>query len=184
VEDPDLAQHVAERVDLRRAPAQRRLHVRHRLERLVVDDDPVGRSARELGMLGRDDRDRFADVPNDLPREHRLIRELEPVEADAWHVVGEQHRVHTRARDGGGYVDRPDPRARVRAAERVTPEHLVGPQVAAVGELSLHLRDAVDPRDRGADAFADAFVDPPAHSSSSRRLMRSAAIRTASRIFS
>jgi hypothetical protein len=62
---------------------------------------------------------------------------------------------------------------RVRAAERVSPQHLVGPQIAAVGELALDLRDAVDPRDRDPHALARPLADPLAHSSSSRIRIRS-----------
>ena len=45
-------------------------------------------------------------------------------------------------------VDLDDPRVRVRAAQRVAPEHPGGVEVARVGELARHLRDGVDARRR------------------------------------
>ena len=49
------------------------------LERLVLDDDRLGRAPRLLGMLGGDERDRLAVVADAVDREHRLVAELEPV---------------------------------------------------------------------------------------------------------
>ena len=57
----------------------RALHVGDRLERLVLDADPLGRAPRLLGMLGGDERDRLAVVEDAVDREHRLVGELEPV---------------------------------------------------------------------------------------------------------
>ena len=57
----------------------RALHVGDRLERLVLDADPLGGAARLLGMLGGDERDRLAEVEDAVDREHRLVGELEPV---------------------------------------------------------------------------------------------------------
>ena len=39
----------------------------------------LGRAPRLLGMLGRDERDRLAEVEDAVDREHRLVGELEPV---------------------------------------------------------------------------------------------------------
>ena len=55
------------------------LHVGHRLERLVLDPHLLGRPPRLLGMLGGDEGDRLAEVAHLVDREHRLVRELEPV---------------------------------------------------------------------------------------------------------
>src|SRR5213594_3614233 len=52
---------------------------------------------------------------------------------------------------------------RVRAAQRVPPQHLFGPQIAAIEELSLHLWDAVHPPDALSDAAPRAFRDLGAH---------------------
>ena len=41
--------------------------------------DRLGRAARLLRMLGRDERDRLALVADAVDREHRLVGELEPV---------------------------------------------------------------------------------------------------------
>src|SRR3989442_14851553 len=48
---------------------------------------------------------------------------------------------------------------RVRAAQRVPPQHLFGPQIAAIEELSLHLGDAV----HAPDALSDAAPRPRDH---------------------
>ena len=53
--------------------------------------------------------------------------------------AGHRHRL--------GDVDRHDPRVRVRAAQRVAPEHPRHDQVARVRELALHLRRRVGARD-------------------------------------
>ena len=57
----------------------RALHVDDGLERLVLDADPLGGSARLLGVLGGDERDGLAEVAHLLDREHRLVGELEAV---------------------------------------------------------------------------------------------------------
>ena len=57
----------------------RALRVDDGLERLVLDDDRLGRAARLLRMLGGDERHRLAVVAHAVDREHRLIGELEPV---------------------------------------------------------------------------------------------------------
>ena len=57
--------------------------------------------------------------------------------------AGHRHRL--------GDVDRADARVRVRAAQRVAPEHPGHDQVARVRELALHLRRRVGPRHELAD---------------------------------
>ena len=57
----------------------RALGVDDELERLVLDLDRLGRAARLLGVLRGDERDRLAEVADAVDREHRLVRELEPV---------------------------------------------------------------------------------------------------------
>ena len=130
---------------------RRALHVGDRIERLVLDDDPLGGAACLLRMLGRHQRHRFAVVEDAVDREHRLIRELEPVRLLPGHVVVRQHRVHAGHRHGLRDVDRDDARVRVRAAQRVPPEHARGDQVARIRELALHLRWRIDARDEVAD---------------------------------
>src|SRR4029453_16492615 len=46
----------------------------------------------QLGVFRRNESHRLAHVANDLPREHRLVGELQPVEARAPHPVPEQPR--------------------------------------------------------------------------------------------
>ena len=84
----------------------RALRVDDRLERLVLDADPLGGAARLLGMLGGDERDRLAEVAHAVDREHGLVGELEPVALLARHVVVREHGVHAGHRDRLGDVDR------------------------------------------------------------------------------
>ena len=104
-------------VELR--PVGRALHVGDGLERLVVDDDPLGGAAGLLGMVGGDERDRLAEVPDAIDREHGLVAELEPVALLARHVGVGEHGVDARHRNGLGDVDLADPGVRMRAPERV-----------------------------------------------------------------
>ena len=128
------------------------VHVHERLEHLVVDPDQRGGAARRLGVVRRDDRDRLALVADASLRQHRLVRQLEPVCLPARHVLVRLDRVHARERQRLGEVDRADARVRVRAPQRRAPEHPVGPQVGGVGELAPYLERAVGT----ADALADA----------------------------
>ncbi len=57
----------------------RSLRIGDRLEQLVLDPHGGGGAARLLGLLRRDDRHRLAEVAHAVDREHRLVRELEPV---------------------------------------------------------------------------------------------------------
>ena len=57
----------------------RPLGIDDELERLVLDDDRLGRPPRLLGVLRRDERDGLAEVAHTVDREHRLVGELEPV---------------------------------------------------------------------------------------------------------
>ena len=156
-------------------------------QHLVVDDDPLGRPASGLGMVGGDQRHRLALVADELRRQHRLVGVLEAEGVLPGDVVGRQNRPHPRHAERLGDVDAPDPRVRMRAAQGDAPDHLVVPQVAGVGELAGDLQRAVGPQ----RAVADAPLGrgrrgrrgrrrPGAH----RAVCRSAASRTASRIFS
>ncbi len=146
-------------------------HVDHGLERLVVDLDPLRGSPRLLGMLGGDNGDRLAEVAHLLEREHRLVGELEAVALLSGNVRVRQHGVHARRRQRLAQVDRENACVRVRAAQRVAPEHPGGREVARVRELARRLRDPVDAH--------DALADP----AQGQRLAHSAASRTASKIF-
>jgi hypothetical protein len=94
-------------------------------------------------MLCRHERDRLAVVADALEGEHRLVGELEAVALLARNVVVGQDGVDAGHRDRFGDVDLRDQRVRVRAANGVAPEHPGRVEVARVGELARHLRDAV-----------------------------------------
>ena len=129
----------------------RALRVDDRLERLVGDADPLRGPTCLLRMLGSDDRDRLAEVADALDRKHRLVGELEPVRLRARDVCMREHGVDSGHADGFRDVELLDQRVRVRAADRVSPEHPGGEEVARVGELPRHLRDRVDALDTLAD---------------------------------
>ena len=135
---------------------------------------PLGRPARLLRMLRRDERDGLAEVPDTVVRQDRLILKLQPVALRSRHVLVREHRMHPRHADRPGDVDRGDARVGVRAAHRLTPEHPGRLQIARVRELARDLRDAVDTRDDLADAAELELRDG--------RLAHDAASRTASKI--
>jgi hypothetical protein len=154
----------------------RALHVRHGLERLVLDAYAFRRAARLLGMVGGDERDGLAVVEDAVDREHGLVGELEAVGLLARDVLVGEHRVHAGHRHGFADVDREDAGMRVRRAQRVAPEHARHDQVARVGELALHLRRRVEPRDELAHL-------PDLQLTNGLRHRRVAASLTASKIF-
>ena len=163
-------------VDVQRLHLGRALRVDDRLERLVLDANGRGRAARLLGLLGCHDRDRLAEVAHPVDREDRLIRELEPVQLLPGNVLVRQHRVHAGHADRLGHVDLEDASVRVRAPDRVPPEHVGGLEVARVRELARDLRDRVLPWLRcGGVAAPEPRAGGRAH--------RPAARCTASRIF-
>ena len=65
-------------VGVQLGPLGRALHVGDRLERLVLDADPLGGAARLLGVLGGDERDRLAEVADAVDREHGLVGNSSP----------------------------------------------------------------------------------------------------------
>ena len=132
-------------VGMERLLLGRPLGIDDELERLVLDDDRLGRAARLLGMLGSDERDRLAVVADAVDREHRLVGELEPVGLAPGDVLVREHGVDAGHRHGLRDVDRDDAGVGMRAAERVPPEHPGRVEVARVRELALHLGRAVRP---------------------------------------
>jgi hypothetical protein len=142
----------------RRPVGVQRLHVERPLgivddrQRLVLDADRLGGPARLLGMVGRDERDRLADVADTIDREHRLVGELEAVGLLAGNIGVREDGMDAGHRDRAAHVQGDDPRVRVRAAERVAPQHPGCAQVAGVRELARRLRDAVGAEDSVADA--------------------------------
>ena len=156
---------------------ERALHVGDRLQLVVRDANALGRAPSLLGMIGRNESDRLAVVEDSVGGEHRLVGELEPVRLLPGNVVVRQHGVHSRHRHGVGDVDRDDSRVRVRAPQRVPPQHARRRKIARVGELARHLGRRVDAQHELAD-LADLQL--------SRRGLghaRAAAARTASKIF-
>ena len=166
---------VRPRLVVNRGLLGRPLDVDHRIERLVDDADPLRRAPRLLGILGGDDGDRLTEVAHSVEGEHRLIGELEPVALLPRDVLVRQHCVHAGERQRFGEIELDDPRVRVRAPQRVPPEHPGGVEVAGVGELAGRLRDCVGPLDALADA-ADCDL-------TGRRAHEPAASLTASKIF-
>ncbi len=144
--DHDRAQEVAAVVQRRRIRRHRPLGVGHGFEHLVVDRDRGGRPARGLRVVGGDDRDRLALVADVAPGEHRLVGELEPVRLAPGHVLVREHGVDALQRERARGVERDDPSARVRAAQRRAPQHPVAAHVRGVLELAAHLRHAVGAR--------------------------------------
>ena len=110
-------------VGMERLLLGRALGIDDELERLVLDDDRLGRAARLLGMLGSDERDRLAVVADAVDREHRLVGELEPVGLAPGNVLVREDGVDAGHRHGLRDVDRDDAGVGMRAAERVPPEH-------------------------------------------------------------
>ena len=151
------------------------LGIDDRLERLVLDQDPVGRATGLLGVLGGHDRHRLAEVAHAVEREHGLVRELEAVAPLAGDVVAREHRVHAGHGDRFADVEREDPGVRVRAPDGDAPEHSGCVEVACVGELAGHLGDAVGAQHDLTDASDLEGLRRRAHAP--------AASRTASKIF-
>ena len=157
-----MADQVAAGVQPRRAWLERGHGIGDRLEHLVVHDDLARREPGHLGVVGGDQRDRLARVPHQVGGEHRLVGVLEPVGVLARNVIAGQDGID--AGRGQGLADRyrPDPGVRVRAAQRRAPDHVVHPQVAAVGELPGDLPPAVRPDRAGADAAGLGLAQPVA----------------------
>ncbi len=174
----------AVRVDLRGVVVQRPARVGQRRQHLVVDDDLGRRPTRCLRVVGGHERDRLALVADDAVGEHRLVGVLEADRVLPRHVVGGEDRGHARRLQRLGDVDRPDPRVRVRRPQRRAPDHVVVPEVAGVRELAGDLEDAVGPEGAVADAAGRRGRRGRGGGGGHRFAVRSAARRTASRIFS
>ena len=165
-------------IGMKRRLLRRALHLRYRLEQLVLDADRGSRTPRLLRLLGGDERHRLAVIADAVGGEHRLVGELEAVRLLAWHVGVREHGVHTGHPQGGGDVELDDLRVRMRAANGDAPEHPGRVQVARVLEFAGHLRRRVVPGAAVADARA-----PELGLLLLRRRHARAASRTASKIF-
>ena len=141
--DLRVPHHIPARVQFRCLPRDGRFRVRHRLEDVVGDLDPLHRAAGRLGMVRGHQSDRLALVPHDVHGEHRLIRMLKAVAVDAGHVLVRQDRVNPLHGKGFGDVDAGDPGVRVRTAQGRAPQHVLVPQVRRVREFATHLDRAI-----------------------------------------
>jgi hypothetical protein len=126
--DPQVPDQVAAGVDARRAWLQCRDGVGDRLEDLVVDGALARGQPGDLGMVGGDQRDRLAHVPDQVGGEHGLVGVFEAAGVQAGDVVADQDGVDTRGGQGTADRDRSDPGVRVRAAQRDAPDHVVRPR--------------------------------------------------------
>ena len=148
----------------------RALGVDDRIQGLVGGLDPLGGAARLFRMLGRDDRDRFAEVADAVDREHGLVGKLEPVGLRARDVGVGEYGVDAGHADGFCDINLLDQSVGMGAAQRVAPEHLGGDEVARIGELAGRLRNRVDALDALADAPA---LERPRRSDHSGRVLGS-----------
>jgi hypothetical protein len=153
----------------------RPLDVDHRIEGLVLDANPLGGATRLLRVFGSNDGDRLPEVAHTVDGEHRLIRELEPVTLLPRDVLVRQDCMHSWELQRVGEIDLDHPRVRVRAPQRVAPEHSGRVEVARVSELTGGLRDRVSPLAALADSAGLESAGGGAHDP--------AASLTASKIF-
>ncbi len=165
-------------VGMQRLLLERALHVDDGLERLVLHDDRLERASGLFGVLGRDDGHGLADVAHPIDRQHRLVGKLEPVCLPAGDVRVRQDCVDARVGERGCDVERVDSRVRVRAPERVAPEHPRRREIARIRELAPHLRHGVV-----AEQTLSDLADPESRAWCGDAHRRSAASRTASKIF-
>ena len=119
VADDEVANHVAVGVD--GIGDEGDVGIDDRVERLVVHHDRLGRPSGDLGMVGRDDRDRFAQVANLAVGQHGLVGGLETEHRTAGHVIGGEHGMDARHGECGAGFDRADPGPGVGGAEGARP---------------------------------------------------------------
>ena len=112
--------------------AQRRLHVRHHRQRLVLNPDQVGAVLGHVAVHRRHQRHRLAHVADLAPRQRVLQEAVQPVQLvhaqrdrlDARRQIGKgQHADHPRELQGLRHVHRLDARVRVRAPQHRRVQH-------------------------------------------------------------
>ena len=155
------AQVVAELgVDRRLRRLQRRLHVDHRRQRLVVDLDPGGGILGQRAGLGHHRSDRLADPGRALERQGQLRRRLHAFEvrqgrhpgiAMRRQVRALEHAQHARDLERRGAVDRQDFGMGVRASDEGDMHHARQDHVVDVLAAPLHQLAGIGPRHRLAD---------------------------------
>ena len=90
-----------------------------------VDVDRGERPPARLGVVGRDGRDRLADVAHEVVGEHRLVVGDQPVGRLAGHVGRREHGLHARDPPRRRHVEAHDAGVRVRRAQGRAPQHAV-----------------------------------------------------------
>ncbi len=128
-------------------------------EHLVLDLDLLHRAPGGLRVVGRDQRDRLAVVPDPVDGQGRLVGDLQAVVLGAGDVLVGEHRVHAGHGERLGDVHGEDVRPGVRRAQRHAPEHVLVPHVGGVRELAAHLQRAVRAQRRAADAVLAGLPD-------------------------
>ena len=153
---------VAPLVDLRGVRVERLADVEQRGALLEADLDRVDRGRGELLALGRDERDRLAEVAHLVLREQRLVgRDAERGEVPVLEqrdVLPGDDGMHAGHRLGLRRVELRDPRVVVRRAERLRPERPRDAHVVDVRRPAGDVRDAVVAGDSCAD---DLHSAPP-----------------------
>ena len=149
--DALVAQHVAPRVDRRGRGVRGAERVGERRQRLVLDADRLEGAPTGLRMVGGDGGDRLPDVSHHVAREDGLVGVDEAVGGQSGHVVGGEDARHAVDRQCRRDVDGDDPRVRMGAAQRRSPEHVGRPGVGGEREAPLHL----GPRVRAARRVAE-----------------------------
>src|SRR5439155_24818084 len=97
---------------------------------------------------------------------------FQPVRLPARDIGRDEDGVHAGGAQRAGDVDGGNARVRVRAAQCVPPQHVLGPQIAAIEELPFHLGDTIHPPHALSDAAPPAFHDLRAHDVASNPRMR------------
>ena len=124
-DDVHVAEDVAEVVHARRSRGGAPAPCRRRRASGSYSTTTSAAAARACSRrLGGDERDRLADVADDVVREHGLVAELEPERLPAGDVGGGEDGGDAGAPRRGRDVDRADPRGRVRGCGRVTPQSI------------------------------------------------------------
>jgi hypothetical protein len=147
-------------VDRRLRRIERRLHVDHRRQRLVVDLDSGGGILGECTGLGHHRSDRLADPGRALERQGQLRRRLHALEvrqgrhpgiAMRRQVGAPEHAQHTWDLERRGAVDPQDLGVGVRASDEGDMHHARQDHVVDVLASPLHQLAGIGPRHRLAD---------------------------------
>ena len=176
--DQGVVDDVAVLMKARRAGPEGRDRFAHGSQDLVSDLNRLRGGAREVDVVGRDERHCFTDVAHAVFGEHGLVPLHEPEALARRQVRGDEDRANAGHQACRGHIDGQDPRVRMGGAQRVPEEHPLLVQVARVLELAEHLRHAVGARGRLADAATHALPGER-----HRRYISREASWTASRIF-